>query len=383
MPDMWGFLNVAVPANNGWFYDFSDFWFNDPDTDMLLDSLHYHVVIDGRAMRMPEGVLPQLVYLDRNVFELLNEPMPRFDWTWDEMEELIPRMTRPDMNIFGFNMFLGPVTWGPIVLTDGLSEFGWDGQNYNMTGAWADSLNTLGEWRRRGYQAIGGTDAWEAASGDRYMWPGYSGLVAMQMDAIWTYNNLYARDWIRERGIDMVPYAIPMGRDARTNRRPAFIDFAGISAATNHPREAYEALKWMTFHTEAWNYRNYITPLLVNEAGDPIHITPNRIPLTNDEQVWADFRTLFPMDEPAWDYFLRASREPVPLGGQGILGFYEWLAEVYHGSEFNGVVNINYAVFEGVINAHDVAVELAAAGREFHERALANFRMIYGEPPVR
>jgi len=379
MPDLWGFLGLATPVNNGWFYDFSDFWFNDPDYHQLLDSLHHHVLVDGRAVRFPEGVLPQLVYLDRNVFNLLNEPMPRFDWTWDEMLELIPRMTRPDMGIFGYNMFLGFVTWGPVVLTDGLSEFGWDGERLNM-GVWADSFVQQAEFERLGYRAISGTDEWEALTGDRYMWPGYSGLVAMQLDAIWTFNNLYVRPHIRERGIDMVPYAIPMGRDAQTNRRPAFIDFAGMSAATEHPREAYEALRWMTWYTDAWHYRNYISPQLVNEAGDQIHVTPNRIPLTNDEAVWAGFRELFPMDEPAWDYFLAASREPVPLGGQGILGFSEWISEMYHYGDFSGVIGIYAAVNQGVITPHDVIQQLEDSMAEFHARAIANFRLMYGNP---
>ncbi|MCL2286787.1 MAG: extracellular solute-binding protein [Firmicutes bacterium] len=381
-PDMFGFLNLAVPINNGWFLDFSEYWFDDPDSYMLLDSLHYHVLIDGRAMRFPEAVLPQLVYLDRNVFELLNEPMPPFNWVWEDMLELIPRMTRPDMGIFGYNMFLGPVTWAPVVLNDAISEFGWDGENYNMQ-QWAQYLNQQIEWERLGYRAMSGNDEWEALTGDRYMWPGVSGRVAMQMDAIWTFNNLYVRDHYRERGIDMVPYAIPMGRNARTNRRPAFVDFAGISSATAHPREAYEALKWMTFHTDAWHVRNQITPLLENAAGNRIFYTPNRFPLTNDPQVWSDFRNLFPLDEPAWDYLLNASHEPVPLGGQGILGFAEWHHAEHVNGDFNGVIGVGNAVAQGVIDAFDVVQRMEETGRAAHEAAVNNFRIMFGQPPKR
>ena len=382
LPDMFGFLNLAVPINNGWFLDFSDYWFNDPDASMLLDSLQHHVVIDGRAVRMPEAVLPQLVYLDRNVFELLNEEMPPFDWVWDDMLALIPRMTRPDMGIFGYNMFLGPVTWGPVVLNDAISEFGWDGENFNMY-EWARYQNLQIEWERLGYRAMSHNDEWEALTGYRYMWPGVSGRVAMQMDAIWTFNNIYVRPHYRERGIDMVPYAIPMGRDSVTNRRPAFVDFAGMSSATAHPREAYEFMKWMTFHTEAWHLRNEITPTLTNAAGNRIFYTPNRFPLTNDEQVWADFRTLFPMDEPAWDYLLARSREPVPLGGQGILGFAPWHHAEHVNGDFNGVIGVGHAVNQGVINAFDVVARLEESGRRFHEEAVAGFRLMFGPPPER
>ena len=379
LPDMFGFLGLAVPINNGWFLDFSEYWFNDPDASMLLDSLHDSVLIDGRAMRFPEAVLPQLVYLDRSVFTLLNEPMPPFNWQWDDMMDLIPRMTRPDMGIFGFNQFLGPVTWGPVVLNDALSEFGWDGENYNMY-EWARYMNLEAEFERLGYRALSGNDEWEALTGDRYMWPGVSGRVAMQMDAIWTFNNIYVREHYRERGIDMVPYAIPMGANAQTNRRPAFVDFAGISAATAHPREAYEALKWMTFHTDAWHVRNEVTPLLENAAGEPIFLTPNRFPLTNDPSVWADFRQLFPADEPAWDYLLNASHEPVPLGGQGILGFDEWHHEEHTNGDFNGIIGIGNAIRQGAVDAFDVVQRMEETGRQFHERAVDNFRLMYGQP---
>ena len=381
-PDMFGFLGLAVPINNGWFLDFSDFWFNDPDQDMLLESLRPHVVIDGRAVRFPEAVLPQLVYLDRNVFELLNEPMPPFDWVWQDMIDLIPHMTRPDLGIYGYNMFLGPVTWAPVVLNDAISEFGWDGENYNMH-EWAHYLNQQVEWERLGYRAMQGTDTWEALTGDRHMWPGYSGHVAMQMDAIWTFNNLYIRDHIRERGIDMVPYAIPMGADAQTNRRPAFVDFAGISAGTSHPREAYEALKWMTFHTDAWHARNIITPNLLDAAGNTIFLAPNRFPLTNDDQVWRDFRNLFPLNEPAWEHLLAVSREPIPLGGQGILGFDEWHHDQHVNGDFNGVIGVGSAVFEGAINAFDVVARMEETGREAHLAAVENFRRMFGPPPER
>jgi len=379
LPDTFAFTNLDVPVNNGWLLDFTDYWFNDPDSTMLLDSLHDHVLIDGRAMRLPEAVFPQVIYLDRNIFNLLNEPMPPLDWVWEDMINLISHMSRVDMGIFGFDQLIGPATWAPIVLNDALSEFGWDGQSYNMY-EWARYMNLEAQWERLSYRALSDTDAWEAITGDRHLWPGSSGRVAMQMDAIWTFNSRYIREHYRERNILMVPYAIPMGANAQTNRRPAFIDFAGISATTNHPREAYEALKWMTFHTDAWHYRNIITPQLVTPAGEQIFRTPNRFPLTNDETVWADFRTLFPMDEPAWDHFLAVSREPVPLGGQGILGFAEWYNSQHVYGNFNGVTGISNAIRGGVVDAFDVVQQMEETGRQYHERAIDNFRITFSTP---
>ncbi|MCL2202611.1 MAG: extracellular solute-binding protein [Defluviitaleaceae bacterium] len=382
LPDVFTFLDLTLPVNNGWFFDFTHFWHNDPDYHYLLESMQHLVYIDGRAMKLPEAILPQLVAVDRNVFNMLNVPMPRFDWYWDEMIDLMSSMTRPDLGIFSFNQFLGPVTWGPVVLNDALSEFGWDGERYNMY-EWARYMNFEAEMERLGHRAMYGSDEWEALTGDRYLWPGISGRIAMQFDASWTWNNYWVRDFIRDQGIDMVPYAIPMGRDSVTNRRPAFTDFAAISAGTPHPREAYELLKWMTFSPEAWHYRNYMTPQLLNAAGDVIFHIPNRFPATNCPDVWADFRQLFPLDEPAWDYLMAASKEPVPLGGRHILGFGEWHRDEHAYGDWNGVIGIGNAIRAGVLDAFDAVHRMEETGRAAYEAALSRFRLMFGPPPAR
>ena len=50
MPDVWQSLEIATPINNGWFYDFTDFWNNDPDTDLYLTSLFSSLSLDKKAV---------------------------------------------------------------------------------------------------------------------------------------------------------------------------------------------------------------------------------------------------------------------------------------------------------------------------------------------
>jgi multiple sugar transport system substrate-binding protein len=380
MPDLYQFLALPGPVNNGWFGDFSEYWFNDPDVAQYFDSLKPSTLIDGkRAFRMVCEYLPCVAFLDRGVFSKLNVPMPDYNWTYEQMLELIKTMTRPDQHIFGYNYYLGPITHAPVVLNDALSEFGWDGEQYHLEGEWADAVNLVADYRRLGYQALQGTDAWAAASGDIDMWPGNSGLVAIQIDAWWTLNNIYMKSEAREKGIDMAPYVVPRGANAKTNHKVAFLDFGAISSGTKYPREAYEALKFMSFDKEAWMYRIEAFQTLTNEAGDKIYDLPNCMPLINDEEVWTAYRKLYP-DDPAYDAFFKNSREPVPLGGQGILGFEEWLGEVYNGGDYNGVVGIEGAVFEGAMNANDAAADLNAKGHAYYEQAVNTFYTIYGQP---
>ena len=49
--------------------------------------------------------------------------------SWEEMMELIDEdLTDPSQGIWAYNYYMGPVTLGPIALTDNVTgEFGWDG----------------------------------------------------------------------------------------------------------------------------------------------------------------------------------------------------------------------------------------------------------------
>jgi multiple sugar transport system substrate-binding protein len=387
MPDLWGKLELSTPIVNGWFYDFSEFWFNDPDVEYYLEALRPQGVIDGRAIMVVTELLPAVVYLDRAVFNRLNVPMPRFDWTYEEMLQTIEHMTRPDMGIFGYNFFVAPVTIAPIAQIGGQAEFGWDGQNLNLRGPWADALNWMAQARRLGWEAQYGSAEWEALTGDAHLWPGVSGRIAMQLDAFWTLSNIYLRDHYRiERGLDMIPYTMPKGANSPNNNKIAWVDFAAISAGTRHPREAYEVLKWMSFMPEAWMYRMQDFPTRIREDGELMYLMPNHVPTTNDQAVWDKFFTLLPIDpgdqfmHDAWEAFLRYCREPVTWGGRVLPGFDQWVHEIYHNGEFNGVIGIEAAVFEGLADAHDFAADLEASFRPFYDTMMAEFRLWMGPP---
>lgn len=377
-PDVFQHLNLDTCIINGWFADITEYVENDEEYQAgYYESLRDVGYLDGeRCFFIANKYLPVTVYLDQAVFEKENVPMPSQDWTWEEMIELMETMTRPDMEIWSYNSFLGILSMGPVALTDGaLAEFGWDGEAYHFEEGWAECVAQEAEFRRLNYRAD--TDPnYAAIMGD--VWAGQSGHVAMQHDAWWTMNNIYTQSDALERGLKMVPYAPPASERVENSNALAFVDFGAVSSACEHPREAFELLKFMSYGKDGWMVKVEGFNTLVNEAGDKIWRMPDCVPLTTDTEVWAAYRTLFD-DAEYWDGYFANLQRPVSLGGVAIPGFNTFLNDVYSLSEYNGVVGIEAAVFEGVADPYDYAEMLNERGREYYDSVMDEFYAIYGQ----
>ncbi|MCZ0702149.1 multiple sugar transport system substrate-binding protein [Natronobacillus azotifigens] len=368
LPDVFWYMgNVDVPIRNMWLGDFTEYFENDPDNDNLLDTAYDMGYFDGeRKMAAAAAYLPYTIFLDENLFEAQNVDMPSPDWTYTEMIELIEEMTIPEQGIFGYNTFTKLVTMAPIVRGDSFGEFGWDGESYDLTGEWADAVMQHAELVRNGnHVPFFDTDEAEAAFGDRLLWAAETGRVAMQLDAWWTVD-LFGTDTFTEKGIKWVPYTVPRGENAETLNKPAFIDFASISAATDHPREAYELMKFMGWSREGWEAKLDAFKTLEHEDGRPMFPHPDGLPLIKDQDIWDELRTLLP-EGHYYDDFLERATHPIPLGGAAAPGFSTFLDEVYFGGEYG---DVEQAAIDGTVNAHDIAADLTEMINDYYHRAL-------------
>ena len=368
LPDVFWYLgNVDIAVRNAWLGDFTEYFENDPESDTILTTLKDKGYFDGeRKMAAPAKYLPYTVFLDENLFNKMNVDMPSPDWTYSEMLDLMREMTIPEEGIFGYNTFTQIFTMAPIINKDADGEFGWDGESYDLTGDWADATTQHGEFVRSGVHApFFDTDEAEAAFGDRELWAGSSGKVAMQLDAWWT-NGLFAEPEFVDKGIKWVPYTVPKGDNAETEHKPAFVDFGSISLATDYPREAYELLKFFGWGKDGWEAKLEAFKTMETEDGEPMFPFPDELPIINDEEIWSELRTLLP-DSHYYDDFLERAKEPIPLGGAAAPGFQTFLDEVYFGGEYG---NVEEAIINGEVNAHDLAPNSTEKANEFRREAL-------------
>ena len=180
LPDVFFWLDLDPLMANRMCLDIAPYLEADEEAQTTLySSLRRVGYVDGKRCYFMAGeFLPAVIYLDKAVFDKLNRELPSQDWTWEEMLELIETMTDPAQGIWAYNFFMGPVTLGPIALTDNaIGEFGWDGENYHFDTGWVEMVEKQSEYARLGYQAIQGSDAYLAVVPDN-LWPGESGHVA-------------------------------------------------------------------------------------------------------------------------------------------------------------------------------------------------------------
>ncbi len=368
LPDAYWYLgNVDVPIVNGWLGDMTEYWEADPESKNVLETMQDAGYLDGeRKLAAACNYYPYTIFLDENVFNKLNVDMPSADWKYSDMLDLMKKVTVPEQGIYGYNDYTLIMTMAPIIQQDAIGEFGWDGEKFDMTKDWADSMEQQAEFVRTGVHApYFDTDEAEAAFGDRTLWAANTGKIGMQLDAWWT-KNLFATDEYVDKGINMVPYPVPQGDNAETEHKPAFMDFGSISSATEHPREAYELLKFMGWGKDGFATRMEGYSTLTNDNGDKIFTYADTLPLTQDQESWDLVATELP-DNDYYKNFLEHVKEPVALGGATLPGFQTYLDEVHFGGEYG---NVESAIIDGEVNAHDVAGELTEKLNQYHEEAM-------------
>ena len=383
LPDVFFWLDLDPLLANPYMMDITEYVENDEEAQTLLyPSLRRVGYVDGKRCYFMAGEnLPAVIYLDKAVFDKLNKELPSQDWTWEEMLDLIENeLTDPSQGIWAYNYYMGPVTLGPVALTDNVTgEFGWDGESYNFGAGWVEMVEFQTEMARQGKQAIQGSAEYLAVVPDD-MWPGEAGHVAIQMDAYWTMNNIYTQPAALERGLQMVPYNVPLGAETENGGQFSWLDMVSISSTCEHPREAYELMKFLTWGKEGWLARAELYPVITNANGDILYRLAGSLPMIQDEEVNAALAAIMPdlgyWND--WESFFANICNPVTFGGRTIPGFNAFVNDYYHGSDFNGVVGIEGAIRENAIDPYDYIDTLDAKGREYYDATMAAFYAVYG-----
>ncbi len=392
-PDAFMYIDADYVLSNHLLLDVSGYWNTDEETKDLMSTVNdmglgTFNLQGGQRYGVPVNLYPQPVFLDRKALKTLNIPIPAYDWTWDEMINIIKAGTNPAYldgmwyyGIYGYTR-LAPL-YAIAVGSDAVGSFGFDGFDYDLS-AWAIGEQEYGDLRVGGYTAPDlGTVKNEDWMGDPDLWCGLSGHVALFTEPFYIYQNIWLLDngvggTLMESGnLDIVPYVVPAvsAEDARrVHNTPAIMDFGGVSSSTQYPREAYELLKFMSFGLDGWTVRcGLYEDTSVTDGGTPLRQCAMPVPLTKDQDIWDAYVRMFceGMDQEhtqLWRDYFAACVQPIPFEGVSTIAGYTAFMD-----EWFDPVGIDTMVDAGFARAADYVDEATREANWHHASAMLDY----------
>ncbi len=384
-PDVIMYSDADFALSNMLLADISSYYNSDPETAKIASTINdAGIGCFGTSARfaVPVKFFPGIMYVDRNVLETLNIDVPSQNWTWDEMIQLIKDATVKDspdgMAYYGCGYYNRLDSYYGIASSqDIVGEFGFDGTDFDLS-AWAVGEQEFSDLKLGGYIApTTETEEMEAWAGDWEAWCGATGHVALFTEAFWTYQGTWATEAYDQYDLDIVPYVVPAvsEEDASSDHHTiATIDFGGVTTSCQHPREAYELLKFMSFGVDGWMTRieAYNDESITNASGLALKHDVMPAPITTDETVWAAYIDMYCSDmddehKELWKNYFASCMQPIPYGWTNIAGYWN-----YCDGYFNNI-GIHDLVDGGTAKAADYVDEATKQANLYHANAMLQY----------
>lgn len=378
-PDCFMYSDCDYALSHELLYDMTEYWKADPENKELLptiNELKLGYYFSDKKWGTPMKFFPGVVFVDKNELETLNIDMPPTDWTWNEMIDLIKNATDLDQSpaYYGLGYYHRlDSLYGIAAGQDVIGEFGFNGKTFDLS-IWAIGEQEFADLKISNYvappQNSPGMEQWMGAYD---FWHGQSGRVAIETEAYWTFMNLWDKQEYRDMGLLYVPYVIPSVEETEgVHNSIASLDFGGISSGTEHPREAYELLKFMGWGVDGWKERIkiYNDEGITNLKGEPLIRAGMPAPITMNQEVWDEYRKLYPQDEvegPYWDRYFESCTRPIPFGWMQIPGYWTFCDEYFN------KLGIHDLVDAGKNKAIDFAEEATEQANDYFAKAMDTY----------
>ncbi len=387
VPDVFMYTDADFALSNGLLADVTEMWNSDPETKNLASTIEeagLGMYSTSHRFGVPVKFFPSIMLIDRNVLKTLNIDIPDQDWTWDDMIKLIKDATVKDPPDGGIPYYgMAAYTrldsyYGIAASQDIVGEFGYDGKDFDL-GVWAVGEQQYSDLIKSGYKApASGSIPMENWMGDFDAWAGASGRVALFCEAYWTFQGTWNTPEFKDNySIDIMPYVVPAvnKEDASADHHSiATIDWGGISPECEHPREAYELLKFMSYGIDGWKTRIalYNDETKTDANGVALKHKEMPAPITTDEEVWNEYIDMYcaGLDEEhteAWKKYFKSCMHPIPFGWTSIAGYWNYCDEYFN------KIGIHDLVDSGEKKAADYIDEGTKKANWYHATAMLDY----------
>ena len=353
LPDVFWVFSVSAAVSNEWALDLTEFYEKDPDAQELYPTMVSSSKISGKNYSYPAVLFPHMVFMNKTLFDKYNVDLPSTDWTWDDYFDLAEELSHPEEFYFGVSNPLY-VDLFPAAINGNQGKFGWDGEAYHFDDAWVEAVETRAEVINNKICEWMSAEDKEAVLGDPGAWPPGKGRTAMHIDWPWTMA-MFNTTVKEETGCEFVYYPLPMGEG---KGELAIVDNGIIAASTEHPREAWELAKWMSWGPMAALKRQET----YRSLGYPV----SRMPVVSTPEVWQDL--VDNADDTIKGFYeavLTRGVNFVPSNWPVCSGWGE--IEAYYNSN-----DINGKILRGELSAADVAAELEEVANRGRDNYLAS-----------
>ncbi len=383
-PDVIMYSDADFALSNSLLADITELWDSDPETKEVADTINdcgIGCFGTDRRFAVPVKFFPGVMYIDLNVLKKLNVEAPSRNWTWDDMIQLIKDCTVDNgdgMQYYGCGYYNRLDSYYGIAAAQTVQgEFGFDGKKFDLS-AWAIGEQQFAELKQGNYIApLQNTVAMETWMGDFEGWCGASSHVALFTEAFWTYQGTWATENWKQYNMDIIPYVVPAvsEEDASSEHHSiATIDFGGLTTACQHPREAYELLKFMSFGKDGWKTRIqlYNNEEIVNSSKLALKYDVMPAPITKNQEVWDQYIDMYckGLDDEHigyWKEFFSSCLQPIPYGWTSIAGYWNYCDEYFN------KLGIHDLVDGGTAKAADYVDEATEKANYYHATAMLQY----------
>lgn len=359
LPDVFMMSNVPTAYSNDWLLDITDIANADEEFGEISDASVEAAKINDQIVSIPFAQHLSGYYVNKDILNELNLNLAEYGISVDEFVELVRSSTDVGQGTVGIANAAEIVDWYPGSTDDAMGYFtyNFDEGTYALdSDVMAEGVNLARDIGENGYAytALSPEDK-ESMSGDDVGLAFRSGNVAFMFDGTWMNDAL-----TREADFEWDFVGVPGGTSILIN------DFLAIAKNTEHPEEAYEFAKFMSFGQEGFTTRMNLTE--ENSLGF------NTLPITTNQEVLDQYWSL--VDVPgivaAYEGIDQAMVEPFKVVPGFANSRFEATTGISIGEEENAnIVHIINESVAGNISYQDYASQLQDLAQQAHDEAEA------------
>jgi len=260
VPDVFLIRRLESFLPNNMLANITEMFDNDPDSKYIFSSLVSSGVYEGKRYAVPTYIYPQFWIVNKTLLAEKNIPIPSYDWTWEQMENIAKQANDKTKHIIGLygrqgyygegatSAYQSELTKILKIRSDSAvgktwAAWGYDGTRFNFDDpVYLEAMNKMQTALSEGWMKaqLTSDQKLEYYSAEDFK-PTSGGKVAVWQEASWSF-----KDEISVIG-DTFEWDIYPGPSGVTGGN---CDIIGISSLSQNKQAAYQFMKWMSFSEE-------------------------------------------------------------------------------------------------------------------------------------